>query len=67
MTQSEYAWHRRRSRRYISQLAKAGVLVLRCGKVDVRAGDLVPDHRPVDEVNEPPVATPIAPPPRGYC
>jgi hypothetical protein len=54
MTQAEYARHRRKSRQYISQLAKAGVLVMRGGKIDVRATDTVLDDKPVDEVREPP-------------
>jgi hypothetical protein len=53
MTQAEYARHRGKSRQYISQLAKAGVLVMRGGKVDVRASDTVLDDKPVDEVAEP--------------
>lgn len=46
MTQAEYARHRGKSRQYISRLAKAGVLVLRGGKVDVGASDAVLDDRP---------------------
>ena len=46
MTQAEYARHRGKSRQYISRLAKAGVLVLRGGKVDVDASDAVLDDRP---------------------
>lgn len=46
MTQAEYARHRGKSRQYISRLAKAGVLVLRGGKVDVAASDAVLDDRP---------------------
>ena len=66
MTQAEYARHRRKSRQYISKLAKAGVLVMRGGKIDVRATDMVLDDRPVDDVDAPPAATPIttAPPAR---
>jgi hypothetical protein len=61
MTQSEYARYRGKSRQYISKLAKAGVLVMRGGKVDVRATDTVLDDRPVDDVNDPPAT---AAPPR---
>ena len=64
MTQAEYARHRRRSRQYISKLAKAGVLVMRGGKIDVCATDMVLDDRPVDDVDAPPAATASAPPTR---
>lgn len=47
MSQAEYARHRGKSRQYISRLAKAGVLVMRNGKVDVGASDAVLDDRPV--------------------
>jgi hypothetical protein len=60
MSQAEYARHRRKSRQYISKLAKAGVLVMRGGKIDVRATDMVLDDRPVDDVEAPPTATPVA-------
>jgi hypothetical protein len=56
MTQAEYARHRRKSRQYISQLAKAGALVMRGGKIDVRATDAVLDDKPVGDVNDPPAA-----------
>jgi len=46
MSQAEYARHRAKSRQYISRLAKAGVLVMRGGKVDVAASDAVLDDRP---------------------
>lgn len=46
MTQADYARHRAKSRQYISRLAKAGVLVMRGGKVDVAASDAVLDDRP---------------------
>jgi len=46
MTQAEYARHRGKSRQYISRLAKAGVLVMRAGKVDVTSSDAVLDDRP---------------------
>jgi phage terminase Nu1 subunit (DNA packaging protein) len=52
MSQAEYARHRGKSRQYISKLAQAGVLVMRGGKVDVRASDTVLDDRPVDVVEE---------------
>lgn len=47
MSQSEYARHRGKSRQYVSQLAQAGVLVMRGGKVDVAATDTVLDDKPV--------------------
>ena len=46
MSQAEYARHRGKSRQYISRLAKAQVLILRDGKVDVAASDAVLDDRP---------------------
>jgi hypothetical protein len=46
MTQAEYARHRGKSRQYISRLAKAGVLVMQAGKVDVASSDAVLDDRP---------------------
>jgi hypothetical protein len=60
MTQAEYARHRRKSRQYISKLARAGVLVMRGGKIDVRATDLVLDDKPVEDVDAPPATTPVA-------
>jgi hypothetical protein len=63
MTQAEYARHRRKSRQYISKLAKAGVLVMRGGKIDVRATDMVLDDKPVEDVDAPPAVTPAAAPP----
>ena len=51
MSQAEYARHRRVSRQYVSRLAKAGVLVMRAGKVDVAASDAVLDDRP-EKVSE---------------
>jgi phage terminase Nu1 subunit (DNA packaging protein) len=47
MSQAEYARHRGKSRQYISKLAKAGVLVMRNGHVDVAASDAVLDDKPV--------------------
>jgi hypothetical protein len=65
MTKSEYAKHRGVSKPYITKLAKNGVLVLRGGKVDVRASDTVLDDKPVDEVDPPPAqASQAGPPPR---
>jgi hypothetical protein len=61
MTQAEYARHRRKSRQYISQLSKAGVLVMRGGKIDVRATDIVLDDKPVDEAHEPAATATAAP------
>jgi phage terminase Nu1 subunit (DNA packaging protein) len=46
VSQAEYARHRGKSRQYISRLAKAGVLVMRGGKVDLQASDAVLDDRP---------------------
>lgn len=51
MTKAEYAKHRGVSRPYISKLAKNGILVMRGGKIDVVATDMVLDDRPVDDVN----------------
>ena len=47
MSQADYARHRKVNRSYISRLAKAGVLVMRHGKVDVAASDAVLDDRPI--------------------
>ena len=47
MSQADYARHRKVDRSYISRLAKAGVLVMRHGKVDVGASDAVLDDRPI--------------------
>ena len=58
MTQSEYARHRGKSRQYIHRLAKAGVLVMRGGKVDVAASDAVLDDRP-EPVSERVAAAPV--------
>ena len=46
VSQANYARHRVKSRQYVSRLAKAGVLVMRGGKVDVAASDAVLDDRP---------------------
>lgn len=58
MNQSEYARHRGKSRQYISRLAKAGILVMRAGKIDVSASDTVLDDKPVEDLNPPPAQTP---------
>lgn len=64
MTQAEYARHRAKSRQYISRLAKAGVLVMRGGKVDVAASDAVLDDRP-EPVSERVAAAPTETAPTG--
>jgi hypothetical protein len=64
MSQAEYARHRGKSRQYISRLAKAGVLVLRGGKVDVAASDAVLEDRP-EPVSERVVAGPTEVTPQG--
>lgn len=64
MTQAEYARHRGKSRQYISRLAKAGVLVMRGGKVDASASDAVLDDRP-EPVSERVAAVPIETAPAG--
>ena len=64
MTQAEYARPRGKSRQYISRLAKAGVLVLRGGKVDVAASDAVLEDRP-EPVSERVVAGPTEATPQG--
>ncbi|MGQ9686263.1 MAG: hypothetical protein ACUVT2_08170 [Thiobacillaceae bacterium] len=64
MSQAEYARHRAKSRQYISRLAKAGVLVMRGGKVDVAASDAVLDDRP-EPVSERVAATPVETAPTG--
>ena len=64
MTQAEYARHRAKSRQYISRLAKAGVLVMRGGKVDVAASDAVLDDRP-EPVSERVAAAPVDTTPTG--
>ena len=51
VSQAEYARHRGVSRQYISRLAKAGVLVVRGGKVDVAASDAVLDDR-LEKISE---------------
>ena len=58
VSQAEYARHRGVSRQYISRLAKAGVLVMRGGKVDVTASDAVLDDRP-EKVSEAATSAPV--------
>ncbi len=58
VSQADYARHRRVSRQYISRLAKAGVLVMRGGKVDLVASDAVLDDRP-DKVSEAATSGPV--------
>jgi hypothetical protein len=58
VSQAEYARHRKVSRSYISRLAKAGVLVMRQGKVDVAASDAVLDDRP-EKTSETATNTPV--------
>ncbi len=64
MSQAEYARHRAKSRQYISRLAKAGVLVMRGGKVDANASDAVLDDRP-EPVSERVVSAPAEVTPSG--
>jgi hypothetical protein len=64
LSQADYARHRGKSRQYISRLARAGVLVLRGGKVDVDASDAVLDDRP-EPVSERVAAAPLEPAPMG--
>ncbi len=64
MSQAEYARHRGKSRQYISRLAKAGVLVMRGGKVDAAASDAVLDDRP-EPVSERIVSAPAEVTPSG--
>ena len=54
MTKAEYARHRKVSKPYITKLAQNGVLVMRNGKVDVAATDIVLDDKPVEDVEPPP-------------
>jgi phage terminase Nu1 subunit (DNA packaging protein) len=58
VSQAEYARHRGVSRQYISRLAKAGVLVVRGGKVDVAASDAVLDDRP-EKISEAATSGPV--------
>ncbi len=64
ISQAEYARHRAKSRQYISRLAKAGVLVMRGGKVDANASDAVLDDRP-EPVSERVVSAPAEVTPSG--
>lgn len=65
MSQSDFARHRGKSRQYVSKLAKAGVLILRGGKVDVRASDAVLDDKPIAVEPADPVPTAAVRPPLG--
>jgi hypothetical protein len=56
MDQVQYARHRDTSKQYINKLVKAGVLVMRGTKIDVRASDQVLDDKPLPEIEEPPPA-----------
>ncbi len=49
MSQAQYARHRGVSRQHISQIAKAGVLVMRGRLIDVVASDAVLDDKPAIE------------------
>lgn len=56
MTQSDYAKRRKVSRQHVSKLAKAGVLIMRNGMVDVNLSDAVLDDQAklaVDPQNAP--------------
>jgi hypothetical protein len=53
MDQTQYARHRGTSKQYINKLVKAGVVVLRGGRVDVRASDQVLDDKPLPEIPDP--------------
>lgn len=68
MSQAEYARHRGKSRQYISRLAKAGVLVLRQGQVDVAASNAVLDDRP-EKASETVTSAPVeaGPPTTSYA
>jgi hypothetical protein len=56
MDQVQYAKHRGKTKQYINKLVKAGVLIMRGGKIDVRASDQVLDDKPLPEIDEPPAA-----------
>jgi len=58
MDQVQYAKHRGKSKQYINKLVKAGVLVMRGTKIDVRASDQVLDDKPLPEIDEPLPARP---------
>jgi len=53
MTKAEFAKHRNVSKPYISKLARNGILVMRSGKIDVVATDMVLDDRPVADIDPP--------------
>lgn len=67
MSQGEYARHRGVSRQYISRLAKAGILVMRQGKVDVAATDTVLDDRPEKTPEATPSPVETGPQPTSYA
>ena len=50
MTKAAFAKHRSVSKPYISKLARNGILVMRGGKIDVQATDMVLDDRPVADI-----------------
>ena len=56
MDQVQYARHRGKTKQYINKLVKAGALVMRGTKIDVRASDQVLDDKPLPEIEEPPAA-----------
>ena len=60
MDQVQYAKHRGKTKQYINKLVKAGVLVMRGGKIDVRASDQVLDDKPLPAIDEPPAARTMA-------
>jgi hypothetical protein len=53
MDQVQYARHRGTSKQYINKLKHVGILVMRAGKIDVRASDQVLDDRPLPEIPDP--------------
>jgi hypothetical protein len=53
MTKAAFAEHRSVSKPYISKLARNGILVMRGGKIDVQATDMVLDDRPVADIDPP--------------
>ena len=61
MTKAEYARHRHVSKPYITKLAQNGMLVMRGGKVDVRASDAVLDDKPLDDDQAAVAASPVRP------
>ena len=61
----QYAKHHGVSKQYINQLVKAGVLIMRGTKIDVRASDQVLNDKPMPEIVEPPRPPVGEPPPPG--